>query len=271
MPPRTEMSVTFKMRISHLRPTLGRMNTRTTVAAAFIAVLVQGCASPTASPSSSPTPEPSVSPSVTDTPSPTATPEPVPVINAGPLTVAGEVTFGPTDFGGMPYGQAATAYAPNITPAVHESACGDIYTSPMLFADTPSTPPWGLFLITNWNDPAVTPGAATVQAFLLVVQSDSLPTAPMGPVGPRGLRLGTPTATIETMFPAEAAVTTQRVTTVLDFATDSELAISERMFSVADVDGGPMIIGTVGDNVSTIMWGNPAYVYAQRGILRCTT
>lgn len=41
------------------------------------------------------------------------------------------------------------------------------------------------------------------------------------------------------------------------------------MFSIADVGGGPMIIGTVGDNVSTIMWGDPAYVYVQGGRLRC--
>lgn len=171
----------------------------------------------------------------------------------------------------MPYHQAATVYAPNISPAVHESACGDIYTSPMLFPDTPSTPPWGLFLITNWNEPGLAPGAATVQAFLLVVQSDNLPTTQIGPVGPRGLRLGTPTATIEAMFPAEAAVTTTRVTTVFDFGGNTEVDITERMFSIADVGGGPMIIGTVGGNVSTIMWGDPAYVFVQGGVLRCTS
>ncbi len=189
-------------------------------------------------------------------------------MTAGPLQVPGEISFGFDHFGGMPYDQAASVYAPNISPPVHESACGDIYTSPMLFPDTPSTPPWGLFLITNWNEPGVAQGAATVQAFLLVVQSDTLPTTQIGPVGPRGLRLGTPTATIEVMFPAEAAVTTSRVTTVIG---DSAVDITERMFSIADVGGGPMIIGTVGGYVTTIMWGNPAYVYVQGGILRCTT
>ncbi len=99
-----------------------------------------------------------------------------------------------------------------------------------------------------------------MQAFLLVVQFDTLPTTHIGLVGPRGLRLGTPTATIEAMFPAEAAVITTRVTTVIG---DSAVDITERMFSIADVGGGPMIIGTVGGNVSTIMWGDPAYVYVQ--------
>ncbi len=129
----------------------------------------------------------------------------------------------------MPYDQAATVFAPNISPAVHLSACGDIYTSPMLFPDT-------------------------------------LPTTQIGPVGPRGLRLGTPTATIEAMFPAGAALTTPRVTTVIG---DSAVDITERMFSIANVGGGPMNIGTVGGNVSTITWGDPAYVYVQGGRLRC--
>jgi len=249
------------------------MKTTTAVAAAFLVSLVAGCTSPGASVSGTPTPEPTpiASPSASATPasSPTPTSDPGPLANAGPLTVPGEVSFGATDFGGIPYNQAASVFAPNISPAVTESACGDI-VSPMLFSGTPSTPPWGLFLITDWNDPAVAPGAEKVQAFLLVVQSDNLPTAPMGPVGPRGLRLGTPTATIEAMFPAEAAVTTERVSTIL-VGGSTETDVTERMFSIADVDGGPMIIGTVGANVSTIMWGNPAYVNVQRGTLRCDT
>lgn len=253
------------------------MSTRTAFAAGLI-LIATGCASPADDPSASPTlvstttASPSVEASATPSPSTAPTPSQAPGdIVAGPLQLPGEISFASEHFGGMPYHQAATVYAPNISPAVHESACGDIYTSPMLFPDTPSTPPWGLFLITNWNEPGLAPGAATVQAFLLVVQSDNLPTTQIGPVGPRGLRLGTPTATIEAMFPAEAAVTTTRVTTVFDFGGNTEVDITERMFSIADVGGGPMIIGTVGGNVSTIMWGDPAYVFVQGGVLRCTS
>lgn len=240
----------------------------------FAVALVAGCTPSGDLASISPTStSTTMAPTTSLPPPPSASPMPTSGIpnNAGPLTVPGELAFGNSDFGGLPYGQTASVYGANLSSAVHESACGDIDTSPMLFANNPSTPPWGLFLITNWNDPGVATGSATVEAFLLVVQSETLPTTQIGPVGPRGLRLGTPRETIEAMFPAEAAVTTQRMTTVIDSATDTEINITERVFSIADVDGGPMIITTVGDQVATIMWGNPNYVYVQRGTLRCTT
>lgn len=141
----------------------------------------------------------------------------------------------------------------------------------MLFADNPSTPPWALFLLTDWQDPNVAQGNETVQAFELVVQAETVPTSQIGPVGPLGLRLGTPESVIEAMFPAEASASTLRYTTVLIFATDTEEQVAERVFTIQNVDGGPMIITTVDGYVATIMWGNPAYVYPQRGFLRCTT
>ncbi len=236
------------------------MLTRTAVAAVFIVFVVAGCTPPEASVSASPSAAPTVSTTTTTSASapanpspstlstPTATSDPGPLAIAGPLTVAGEVSFGITDFGGLPYDQAASVYPANVSPSVHMSACGDA-VSPMLFPDIPSTPPWSVMLLTNWNQPGLAQGTETVKAFLLVVQSDNLPTTPMGPVGPRGIRLGTPTATIEAMFPAEAAVTTSRTATVFDFGGDPEKDITERIFNIADVDGGPMIITTVDGDV----------------------
>jgi hypothetical protein len=148
------------------------------------------------------------------------------------------------------------------------SACGDA-VFPSLYPIGPDAGVWELFLMINWDDPSVDPDDWTVRSFLLVTPSTTPLTQQAGPVGPRGLRLGTPESTIEAMFPAEAAASTQRSTTYYDFATDAEATAVERVFTIADVGGGPMVITTADGYVATLMWGNPAYVSAQRGFLRC--
>jgi hypothetical protein len=158
-------------------------------------------------------------------------------------------------------------YGTNLAPAVTLSACGDA-VSPMLFASNPSTPPWGLFLITNWQAPGVALADATVQSFELVIQSQDHPNSPIGPVGPLGLRLGTAEATIQTMFPVEWGNHNSRSTVVTD-ANGSGSVVSERIVSVADVGGGPMILGVADGVVVTIMWGNPDFVHQQLGMLWC--
>lgn len=243
------------------------MTIRTVFAVVLMAAVVGGCTSPSASPSTSPASTPTVT---VTTSSPASTPTPTATqMTAGPLTVPGEIPFGSDNFGGVAWGLPAADYSGQVG-SVHDSACGDA-VSPMLFADNPSTPPWGLFLMTNWQDPNVAPGSETVQAFELVVQAETVPTTQIGPVGPLGLRLGTPESVIEAMFPVEAGATTLRYTTVLIFATDTEEQVAERVFTIQDVGGGPMIITTVDGYVVTIMWGNPAYVYPQNGRLRCTS
>jgi hypothetical protein len=181
--------------------------------------------------------------------------------------VAGELTFGYDDFGGLPYGQAAAVYGTNLAPAVTLSACGDA-VSPMLFASNPSTPPWGLFLITDWQSPGVALADAKVQSFELVIQSQDRPDTPIGPVGPLGIRLGTDEAVIQSMFPTEWDSHNGRSTAVID-ANGSEVIVSERIVGIADVGGGPMILGILDGVVVTIMWGNPAYVHQQLGMLWC--
>ncbi|MBN2177075.1 MAG: hypothetical protein JW722_05385 [Demequinaceae bacterium] len=126
-----------------------------------------------------------------------------------------------------------------------------------------------MFLKTDWDAPGVGLANATVQSFLLVVQSQTRPTSPIGPVGPLGIRLGTPEATIVSMFPTEAANLNYRTTTIIDYATDAEVNVSERIISIADVDGGPMIISILDGVVVTIMWGNPDFVHPQLGQLYC--
>jgi hypothetical protein len=242
------------------------MKTTAAVAAAFLASLVAGCTSPGASVSVTPTlePTPIASPSASATPTPSPTPTSDPVITAGPLTVAGEFSFGSSDFGGVPYGLPYDTYVGALGPTVHQSACGD--------ENLPSIAPgsavanWELFLIVNWDDPAVAWLDWDTKAFLLVDPQVALPIAPTGPVGPRGLRLGTPEATVEAMFPAEAAVTTTRTGTYLN---PDPIIITERVFTIADLDGGPMIITTADGVVATMMWGDPAYVDPGRGFLRC--
>jgi hypothetical protein len=267
------LDLAYKMRMSYLPSTLMGMKTRMAVPIVSLVLLVAGCASPTATPSNVPTQESTTSTAPTPAPTPaltphsTPTPTSNPVITAGPLSVPGELNFGSDDFGGVAYGQAASVYEGSVS-GVHMSACGDIATAPMLFADNPSTPPWGLFLKTNWDAPGVALADATVQAFLLVIQSQTRPTSPIGPVGPLGIRLGTPEATIESMFPVEAANLNYRSTTIFGL-TDPEYIVSERMVSIADVDGGPMVIGIHDGVVVTIMWGNPAYVHTQLGQLWC--
>jgi hypothetical protein len=273
---RASLTLPLKMRMSYLPSTLMGMKTRMAVPIVSLVLLVAGCASPTATPSNVPTQESTTSTAPTPAPTPaltphsTPTPTANPVITAGPLTVPGELNFGSDNFGGVVYGQAASVYGSSIS-GVHLSACGDIATGPMLFANNPSTPPWAVFLKTNWDAPGVALADATVQSFLLVVQSLTRPTSPIGPVGPLGIRLGTPQATIESMFPAEAANLNYRSTTVIDPVTSEGVNVSERIISIADVDGGPMIIGMVDGVVSTIMWGNPDYVHPQLGRLLCTT
>ncbi len=190
------------------------------------------------------------------------------MITAGPLTVAGEFSFGITDFGGVQYGQPFEDYASLLGPTVHQTACGDENFPAVVPGSSASF--WWLNLIVPWDDPNLAWLDWDTKAFLLTIQSENLPTAPTGPVGPRGLRLGTPEATIEAMFPAEAAASTTRLTPVV-LSDDTEVTITERVFSVADLDGGPMIITTVDGYVATIMWGDPAYVTAARGFLRCLT
>ena len=118
----------------------------------------------------------------------------------------------------------------------------------------------------NWDDPNVAWLNWDTKAFLLVDPQVTLPTTQIGPVGPRGLRLGTPEATIEAMFPAEAAASTTRTGTYL---SPDPVDITERVFTIADLDGGPMIITTASGVVATMMWGDPAYVVPARGFLRC--
>jgi len=182
--------------------------------------------------------------------------------------VPGEFSFGISDFGGVPYGQPYDGYVSALGPTVHQSACGD-ENFPSVYPGSPAAL-WELFLIVPWDDPSLVWLDWDTKAFLLTVPSETLPTTQIGPVGPRGLRLGTPEATIEAMFPAEAAVSTTRATNILLF-DDSEIVVTERVFTIADVDGGPMIITTVDGYVATIMWGDPAYVTTSRGFLRCTT
>ena len=253
------------------------MTSRTVVTAAIFISLLAGCASEDEPASPTTTPDPTVvaSPGPTEIPTspasatPTPTPTPSPEPSAGPLTIAGEYTFGHNHFGNVLLYQNVDGYYITLGNDVHSSACGDAATAPTLYPTTVTPATWELFLVTNWDDPAVV--NPTVQSFLLVVPSDVLPTTQVGPVGPRGLRLGTAESVIETMFPAEAAASTQRSTPILDFATDSEITIVERVFTIADVEGSPMVITTVDGYVATIMWGDPAYVSAQQGRLRCTT
>ena len=255
------------------------MTTRSAVATALLVLAAAGCAPPGASvsagPSSSPTPAVSATPSPSATvppppPTPSTTTSPGP-IDAGPLVVAGEYAFGPDNFGGVLLGQSVEGYGLSLGNAVMASACGED-TFPSLYPTAFSPATWELFLTVPWDEPSVAKDDWTVKSFLLVVPNDPFPTTQIGPVGPRGLRLGTPEATIEAMFPAEAAASTTRQTTFIDFATDSEVTITERVFSIADVGGGPMVITTTGGFVATIMWGNdPAYVSASRGFLRCTS
>ncbi len=245
------------------------MNTKTAVVAAFIAFLLAGCTQSDVSTSTSPTLEPTLiaspSPSTTVTPNPPPPPAPTPTpINAGPLTVAGEFSFGISDFGGVPYDQPWDTYVGALGPTVRASACGE-ENFPSVYPGSPVAS-WELFLMVNWDDPNVAWRNWDTKSFLLVDPQVALPTTQIGPVGPRGLRLGTPEATIEAMFPAEAAVTTTRTGTYL---SPDPVTITERVFTIADLDGGPMIITTADGVVATIMWGDPSYVSAQRGFLRC--
>ncbi len=248
------------------------MSTRKAVAAALFVLIVAGCtsteASVSASPSTSPSPAASASPSVsvTATPSPSAPPAPAPdpVVTAGPLTVPGEFSFGINDFGGVSYGQPYDSYVSALGPTVHASACGD-ENLPSVYPASPVAS-WELFLIVPWDDPNLAWLDWDTKAFLLVNPQVTPLTAQSGPVGPRGLRLGTSEATIEAMFPAEAAVTTTRSA---GYPPNYDTPITERVFSIADLDGGPMIITTVGGYVATMMWGDPAYAVPARGFLRC--
>jgi hypothetical protein len=240
------------------------MNTKTAVAAVLLVFIVAGCTSNEASVSAnaSSTPAASASPSASVTASPT--PAPGPVTTAGPLTVAGEFSFGISDFGGVPYGQPFGGYASALGPTVHAAGCGDENFSSVYPASPVAS--WELFLIVPWDDPNATWGAWDTKAFLLVNPQVTPLTTQSGPVGPRGLRLGTPVATIEAMFPAEAAATTTRAA---GYPPDYDVTITERVFSIANLDGGPMIITTVNGYVATMMWGDPAYVVPARGFLRC--
>ncbi len=258
------------------------MKSNAAVAAAFLACIAAGCASTGASD----TPNPSNTPAVTTSappppapPTPSATPSATPTppapspspINAGPLVVANEYSFGPDNFGGVLLGQSFEGYGLSLGNAVRASACGDA-VFPSLYPTAFSPAGWELFLMLNWDDPSVAPDDYTVKSFLLVVPNDPFPTTQRGPVGPRGIRLGTPESTVEAMFPAEAAASTTRQTTYYDFATDAEVTVTERVFTMADVGGGPMVITTLDGHVVTIMWGNdPAYVSQSRGFLRCLT
>jgi hypothetical protein len=200
-------------------------------------------------------------------PTPASTPDPV--VTAGPLTVAGEFSFGISDFGGQPYGLPYEDYASLLGPTVHQTACGDENFPAVVPGSSASF--WWLNLVVPWDDPNLAWLDWDTKAFLLNIQSYTRPTTPTGPVGPRGLRLGTPEATIEAMFPAEAAATTTRTTTYFNFATDADENITERLFTIPDLDGGPMIISVVDGYVASMMWGDPAYVVPERSFLRCNT
>lgn len=180
---------------------------------------------------------------------------------AGPLTVAGEFSFGSSDFGGVPYGQPWDGYASALGPTLQLGGCGD-ENFPTLWGPGLG---WELFLMVNWDDPNVAWRDWDTKAFLLVGPS-GVPTTQIGPVGPRGLRLGTPEATIEAMFPAEAAISTTRTS---PYPPEYDTPITERVFTIADLDGGPMIITTLDGFAATFMWGDPSYVSAERGFLRC--
>jgi hypothetical protein len=183
------------------------------------------------------------------------------VITAGPLTVAGELTFGHDNFGGLPYGQPWEGYASALAPTLQLGGCGD-ENFPTLWGPGLG---WEVFMMVNWDDPNVAWRDWDTKAFLLVGPS-GVPTTQIGPVGPRGLRLGTPEATIEAMFPAEAAISTTRTA---PYPPDYDTPITERVFTIADLDGGPMIITTLDGYAATFMWGDPSYVSAARGFLRC--
>lgn len=191
---------------------------------------------------------------------------------AGPLQIAGELSFGSGNFGGLPYGQAVDVYQNPVSYPIAldlaSYACGDD-NFPSVYATSPTPRGWELFLMTNWDAPGVQWLNWDVESFLLVVPSETVSTSQLGPVGPRGLRLGTEESVIEAMFPAEAAATTTRSTDLFEYSSKSEVTITERVFSIGDIDGGPMIITTVDGHVATIMWGNPDYVSVERGFLRC--
>src|SRR5690606_24109585 len=85
---------------------------------AAIMLVITACTAPSASPQASPTESASTSqagePTPTATSAPVDSPEPSPGPSVGPATVAGEVGFGNSWFGGMSMGRHPTDYASTL-------------------------------------------------------------------------------------------------------------------------------------------------------------